>query len=73
METHLFHIAYGLVAKMGKYPENFRVWRTQDEKSLISFQAQIIKAQSNLQERQQTSRQGGYGANQMGGTIAVLA
>ena len=42
METHLFHITYGLVAKIRKYPEKFRVWRMQDDKFLISFQAQFI-------------------------------
>ena len=66
-ETQLVRIAYGLVAETGQYPEDCRAWRNQDDKSCTIFHAHLIEAQDNLRERQQTSRQGGYGANNLVG------
>ena len=66
-ETQLVRITYGLVAETGHYPEDCRAWRNQDDKSWTTFQAHFIEAQADLRERQQTSRQGGYGANNLVG------
>ena len=66
-ETQLVRIAYGLVAETGQYPEDCRAWNNQDEKSCTTFQAHLIEAQENLRERQKTSRQGGYGSNNLVG------
>ena len=66
-ETQLVHITYGLVAKTVQYPEDCSFWRNQDYKSWISFQACFIEAQADLRERQQTSRQGVYRANNLVG------
>ena len=66
-ETQLLRIAYGLVAETGEYPEYCRPWRNQDGKFWTTFQAHFIEAQSDLRERQKTSRQGGYGANNLVG------
>ena len=52
MKTQLFRIAYGLVAETGKYPEECRAWRNQDEKSWITFQSHFIEAHADLRERQ---------------------
>ena len=62
-DTQLVRIAYRLVAETGKYPEDCRAWRNQDDKSWKTFHAHFIEAQANLRERQQTSCQGGYGSN----------
>ena len=51
----------------GQYPEDCRAWNNQDEKSCTTFQAHLIEAQENLRERQKTSRQGGYGSNNLVG------
>ena len=64
-ETQIFRIAYGIVAETGQYPKDCRVWRKQDKKSWTEFQAHFIEAQSDLRERQQTSCQVGYGANNL--------
>ena len=65
LEAQLVCIAYGMVAKTGKYPEDCRAWRNQDDNSWTSFQSHFIKAQDDNRERQQTSRMGGYGANNL--------
>ena len=64
-ETHMVRIAYVLVAEIDQYPEDWRARRNQDDKSWTSFQAHFIEAHAELQERRQTSRQGGYGANNL--------
>ena len=58
-ETQLVSIAYQLVVETGKYPEECRAWRKQDEKSWTAFKDHFIEAQADLIERQQTSIQGG--------------
>ena len=67
LETQLVHIAYRLVAETGQYPEYFRAWRNQDDKSWTTFKAHFIETQDNLRERQQISRQRGYGSNNLVG------
>ena len=53
------------MAETGQYPEDCRTWRNQDDKSWTTFQAHFIEAQADLRERQKTSRQGRYGANNL--------
>ena len=65
MKTQLPRIAYGLVAETGQYPEKCRAWRNQEDKSWTTFQVYLIEAQTNLRDRQKTSQQGGYGANNL--------
>ena len=66
-EIQLVRIACGLVAESGQYPEDCRAWRNQDEKYWTTFKAHFIEAQADLRERHQTSRQGGYEANNLVG------
>ena len=66
-ETRIARIAYGLVTETGQYPEDCRSWKNQDDKSWTTFQDNFIEAQADLRERQQTSRQGGYRANNLVG------
>ena len=72
-ETKLIHIACGLVAETGQYPENCWEWRMQENKSWTAFQAHLIKAQSDPQERQNTSCQGRYRSNNLVGIKEVFA
>ena len=73
LETQLFRIAYGLVAETGKYPEDFRAWRNQDDKSWTTFQDHFIEAQADLRESPQTSCQDGYRANNLVGIEEAFA
>ena len=66
-ETQLLRIAYRLVVETCPYPEYCRAWRNQDEKSWTTFQAHFIETQADLRERQKTSHQGGYRANNLVG------
>ena len=67
LETQLVRIAYELVAETGQYPEDCRAWRNQDDKSSTYFQSHFIEEQADLRERRKTSRQGGYGVNNLVG------
>ena len=64
-ETQLARITYGLVSDMFQYPKDCWAWRTLDNKYWTDFQAHFIKAQADIQERQQTSRQGRYVSNNL--------
>ena len=61
------------MVETGQYPEDCRAWRNQDDKSWTAFQAHPIEAQANLRERQKTSRQDGYGANNLVGIEGAFA
>ena len=65
--TQLVRIPYELVVNTGQLPEDCRSWRNQDDKYWITFQVHCIESQVELRERQQTSRQGGYRANNLVG------
>ena len=65
MDTQLVCIAYCLVAETGHYLAYFRVWRAVKEKSWTAFQSRFIESQADLQERQQTVRQGSYRSNNL--------
>ena len=66
-DTHITCIAYRPVDKNGQYPEYYWAWRAINEKSWTVFQAHFIEAQYDLQESQQTARQGVYGTNNLVG------
>ena len=55
------------MAETGQYPEYCRALINQDDKSWTSFQAHFIEAQFDIRERQKTSLQSGYGANNLVG------
>ena len=52
--TQLIRITYVLVADTVQYPEDFRAWRNQDDKSWTSLQAHFVVAQDSLRERQKS-------------------
>ena len=71
--TKLVHITYGLIEETGQYPEDFQEWRMHENAYCTSFQFHFIKAKSELRERKQTSRQGGYGSNNLVGIYKYFA